>query len=232
MEKKNGTVIFVGVVCVATLIISIVGATFAYFAAGADNAGTVNGTAAKAGLKLTVTQVSDGEGPMVPLLNGAVQPAITGTTEGTCIDANGNTSCKVYEIVIENTGTSGATLVSDITFSSAGFDNLYFEQINGSKSGEKYTFTKKNPAGTQQLIASGTGYDLVLGTASDDDSNANTVLLGADGTSTDSQTYYLVVWISETSSNQNETDVGSFSGTITFSSASGEGVTSTFEAVA
>ena len=42
MENKNGNGIFLGVVSVATLVVAIIGATFAYFSASITGDNTVN----------------------------------------------------------------------------------------------------------------------------------------------------------------------------------------------
>jgi len=53
---------------------------------------------------------------------------------------------------------------------------------------------------------------------------------GSEWTGADSSVYYIVVYINETNSSQNDTDKGQFTGTVAFDSAAGTGVTSTFQA--
>ena len=43
-----------------------------------------------------------------------------------------------------------------------------------------------------------------------------------------SQEYFVAIWIEETGAEQNETDTGSFTGTVSFNTAGGDGVTATF----
>ena len=52
MENNNGKGIFYGVIGVATLVVAIIGATFAYFTATATNDNTIAGNAATVGLNL------------------------------------------------------------------------------------------------------------------------------------------------------------------------------------
>lgn len=92
MENNNGKGIFYGVIGVATLIVAIIGATFAYFTATTQSGQYVTGTAATASLAVSVqrmTGYSLGEGAesataakftMVPQLDKGLSQAIVGTT--------------------------------------------------------------------------------------------------------------------------------------------------------
>ena len=55
-EKNNGSGIFYGVIGVATLIVALIGATFAYFTATQDNNTAITGNAASVnfGLKVVI----------------------------------------------------------------------------------------------------------------------------------------------------------------------------------
>ena len=111
MENNNGKGIFYGVIGVATLIVAIIGATFAYFTATTASGQYLTGTAATASLEVKVqrlTGYSAGEGAesaaaakyvMVPQLDKGLSQAVRGTqtTENTpCIDANGSLVCSIY----------------------------------------------------------------------------------------------------------------------------------------
>ena len=105
MENKNGQGIFYGVIGVATLVVAIIGATFAYFsAAGNTDSTTITGTTGSGGgLSLTVTDLTTtATGALVPQKGTALQSALTGTGGKSCVDGNGNTVCKVYSIVVGN----------------------------------------------------------------------------------------------------------------------------------
>ena len=91
-ENRKGTGVFYAVVGVATLVVAIIGATFAYFSASATNDTDVTGTTAKgASLAIAITRESatGTEKNMIPMLSS-------------CIDANGNTVCQVYKITVTN----------------------------------------------------------------------------------------------------------------------------------
>ena len=101
LGKKESKIMFFSLLGVLTLITAIAGATYAYFSATATNNNIIKGESAydADALSLEVNQVSAGEGKLVPQLNSAIQKAVEGASgKGSCIDANGNTICKVYTI--------------------------------------------------------------------------------------------------------------------------------------
>ena len=131
MENNNGKGIFYGVIGVATLIVAIIGATFAYFTATTASGQYLTGTAATASLEVKVqrlTGYSAGEGAesaaaakyvMVPQLDKGLSQAVRGTqtTENTpCIDANGSLVCSIYKILVHNTGSAAIDVSGSIAF--------------------------------------------------------------------------------------------------------------------
>lgn len=106
-EKNNGKGIFYGVIGVATLIVAIIGATFAYFTASASNDNTIQGNAAQISFKLSVakeTTVDESKGGLIPMTDSMVKAAVTATTP--CVDDLGNAVCQIYSVTVENTGTA------------------------------------------------------------------------------------------------------------------------------
>ena len=198
--ENNGKGIFYGVIGVATLIVAIIGATFAYFTATASNSTTIQGNAASVGLTLAVEKVSTGAKGLVPQLNTTLTNAMKGTSGQTCVDANGNTVCQVYKITVENTGTAETKLSGTLTLSKGTVTNLKWATVTGWSS---------NP------VASAEVQNNVL---------VDSVTISGSGT----QEYYVVIWIQETGAEQS--DSGNFTGTVAFSAADGSGVTSTFTA--
>lgn len=204
-NMKNG--IFFGIIGVATLVVAVIGATYAYFTATNTNSGTIAGTAANAGIDLSVTLTSTAAtGVMVPQKGSAISNAITGTGNSSCVDGNGNTVCKVYTITVKNTGTSTALLTGTINLTSSG--------TGSTMTNLKWAVNQTGAAGTNFTSATKNAYTVT--------SLASNVSLAKNAT----KTYYLVVWIEETGASQNNTDKGSFTGSITFNSGTA-GVTST-----
>lgn len=204
--ENNGKGIFYGVIGVATLIVAIIGATFAYFTASATNDTIIQGNAAKVGLNLSVEKVSDGDKGLVPQLETALTSAMKGVDktansgDDSCVDANGNTVCQVYKITVGNTGTAEAKLNGTLTLDGEGLTNLKWAIVS-----DWTTNPTAGGAKTDNALASGV------------------TISGSE-----SQEYYVVIWINETT--QAQGDTGNFTGTVAFNAADGQGVTSTFTA--
>ena len=203
--ENNGKGIFYGVIGVATLVVAIIGATFAYFTATASNSTTIAGNAASVGLKLDVVHVSTAANKgLVPQKEAALPAAMKGVNstagaDDACVDANGNTVCQVYKITVQNTGTAESKLNGTLDLTKGSITNLKWAIVNNFASDP----TTQTPSGNS------------LGAS---------VTLGASA----SQEYYVVIWIDETGAPQE--DSGSFTGTVSFNAADGSGVTSTFTA--
>ena len=139
MENNNGKGIFYGVIGVATLIVAIIGATFAYFTATTQSGQYVTGSAATASLEVKVqrlTTYSEGEGAesaaaakyiMVPQLDKGLSQAVRGinvTGNKPCIDANGSLVCSIYKVLVHNTGSAAIDVSGSIAFYNSKKDEL------------------------------------------------------------------------------------------------------------
>ena len=107
-KNNNGRGIFYGVIGVATLVVAIIGATFAYFTAS-QSAGNnvITGNMATITFNLTVTKVThvdETKGGMIPMSNHMVNSAVSASTP--CVDDNGNAVCQIYRVDVENTGSA------------------------------------------------------------------------------------------------------------------------------
>jgi hypothetical protein len=206
--ENNGRGIFYGVIGVATLIVAIIGATFAYFSASATNDSDVTGTTASgASLAIAISKVSatDTEKNMIPMYAKDLQKGVTGVEEkgGSCKDANGNTVCEVFKITV----------------------------TNGSKD------IGINVKGTMTLASTAKNMKWqVLTDATSVNSSASTVAQGTEGTIIDNQAltasgthdFYLVVWLEDTDEAQDADDAGkTFTGTVTFNGVNADGSSST-----
>ena len=201
--ENDGKGIFYGVIGVATLIVAIIGATFAYFTATATNNETIKGNAATVSLGLSVEKVSHGEKGLVPQLETALSSAMkgvdgAGTGEDSCVDANGNTVCQVYKITVTNSGTGDAKLNGTLALEKGKITNLKWATVTGW--------------GTDPVAQGAKG---------DNNIDTNVTVTGGGN-----KEYYVVIWIEELTTPQNDT--GNFTGIVTFNAADGQGVTSTF----
>lgn len=225
-QDSDSKKIFTMLVLIFTLMICTTGATYAYFAISATN-NTMTGTAASASLTLTVTQAtlkSSNTNVMVPQLESSLGTAMNSTNK--CVDGNGNIVCKAYTITITNASTAAVTVKGTIQFSGNGsMPNLKWRKA-----------TAATTLGTTDVsVAVGTNtttaYDIPAGTAcsvnstTKKDVGCTSIPLKKTGVSGNSATYYIVVWINETGSQQ--TDTGTWRGTIRFEGTDGTGITST-----
>ena len=115
-EKHNGRGIFYGVIGVATLVVAIIGATFAYFTATGGNNDVIKGNMATIAFGVEVQKIStidNSAGGLIPMTNGMVEPAVQYTAGGlnaggdkvACADGNGNAVCQIYRIKLTNSGS-------------------------------------------------------------------------------------------------------------------------------
>lgn len=205
-ENRKGTGVFYAVVGVATLVVAIIGATFAYFSASATNDTDVKGsTASGASLAIAVTKVSDEANAknMIPMLSTDLQKGVTGTSSKSCIDANGNTVCQVYKVTV----TNGS---ADIGINVKGTMNL----TSNAKNMKWQVLTDATTVDTKATaVAQGTEGVIVANQA-----------LTASGT----HDFYLVIWLDETNKPQDTDDAGkTFNGTIIFNGVNSDGSAST-----
>ena len=216
MEENNrkGPGIFYAVVGVATLVVAIIGATFAYFSATATNKDTiVGGTATGNNIALAVTPIAPVKEPktrtenMIPMLEDDLQTGLTGTGGKSCIDSNGNTVCQVYKVTVTNNGATAVKL--DATL------NLTTAKGSGEGTGANMKW---------QLIQNATTEGTV-GTMK----SQGTAELFADNLSlaaTTSQDFYIVVWLLETEGPQDSSDAGiNYTGTVTVNAVGADGTT-------
>lgn len=139
-NKNNGRGIFYGVIGVATLVVAIIGATFAYFTASATAVNNITGNMATISMDLSITKLVDpGEtSGMIPMSNNMIETAVSGkqgsTTKAnkTCVDDNGNAVCQIYKVTITN--NSSATMFTD----------GYVALAGGSGTPKDYTAKKDN----------------------------------------------------------------------------------------
>lgn len=315
-NNTNTTNVVYAIVGIMTLMITISGATFAYFMATAGNNATITGNMATVTFNMNVskkTTAGDDSG-LIPMTNSMVEKAVSNaSSNGICIDDNGNAVCQVYKISVVNSGTSslfvdgfvtltgGSGTSKDVTTATTTmrWAQVFCKETNNvlssctteasaNKNGTATTRTATaitwNALGSNQtstfdtneikesgvtgvytinannynLIntnyiriskytkpASGRSYTnnditsaLVFNqylTANDNNANNNDG--DSSNTYTDSQVYYIVIWLSETGTNQTigsgeenvpTSGINFFQGNVTFISAQGHEITATF----
>ena len=166
MENKKGSEVFLGVIGVATLIVAIIGATFAYFSADARSG---NEAVNVASTSLTIAYDDDGTGlrtDMIPTVSTyalyagtnaawiSKQTIQSGTNtyqgKGECIDDNGNAICSTYTFTIANPNLTTTLDVTGQVFTTYNdFENLKFaiydEANNQVQTPKAFDKTKNTP---------------------------------------------------------------------------------------
>ena len=241
MEENNrkGPGIFYAVVGVATLVVAIIGATFAYFSASATNNTDMTGTTAEAGgVELAITPVTTTGTNMIPLnlmdntkttdpATGAADQFADalGTTKGeSCKDSNGNNVCQVYSIKVTNKSTTSAVQVRGTLNLTSDATNMKWQLLSDGTATARADFATVVAAGATGAVTVGGNTGATGATAASQN-------LAAKGTAT----YYVLVWLEETGAAQETADASkSFTGTVTFNAvdASGKesGLTASFTA--
>ncbi len=224
------------VILIATLMITTTGATYAYFAISATATNNITGTAATANLafqlsnsatttsgtpSLTAPSSTYASKPMVPQYaynnsTNVLAKALTGTSNNKCVDANGNVICRVYTFTIRNNSTATAVVNGKIKFTNP-TTNLKWALMSN--------------ATTVPTITSATDSDIKAASTSETTFVSNLSLTPSGGVTSTSpasgsyKQYWIIFWINETGSSQ--TDSGTWSATISFTSSNGSGITST-----
>ena len=234
-NNRKGPGVFYAVVGVATLVVAIIGATFAYFSASANNDTAITGTTASAGgVDLVVTPVTDTGASMIPLnLMDDANPenAATGDADqfakaitNKCVDANGNNVCQVYSIKVTNKSTTSKIQVRGTLNLEATATNMKWQLLTDDVTTTRATFATVVNKGVVGNITVG-------GNSGGTGTDAYSKDLEANG----EVTYYVLVWLEETGSAQENDDAAkTFTGHVAFSAvdASGNntGLTASFSA--
>ena len=166
MENRRGNEIFLGVVGVATLLVAIIGATFAYFSASAQsNNEAINTSSAELnwGFADDATKLSTNLIPAtenIALYAGANEDWIAGNTitykdaqgkthttqgKGLSKDENNNEVCGIYTFTIGNPNFSTAMgIQASLTSTINEFSNIWFQLYD--ENNQKVGAAKQFPA--------------------------------------------------------------------------------------
>lgn len=209
-ENRKGPGIFYAVVGVATLVVAIIGATFAYFSATVDpNTNTVAGTTlASSNVALSVTPVypeasekQGKSGRMVPLDDGDLPKALTNK----CLDKEGYVACQVYKVTLTNSGADAVYANATLTLSVGTISSMKWQRMTDQNT---TTGNAVTDVGTATLIST----------------NPTEELAATNGT----KDLYFVVWLSNQSTDQSTTDAGqTFTGTVAANITNATGTAST-----
>ena len=207
-ENNGGKGLFYGVIGVATLIVAIIGATFAWFTAtaGSDRTTTVTSgnlvIAYTDSTNLVATNLKPATVEQVQAAYANSKCAHTGDAEAI---QNNESVCSVYQFTVNNTGSLYAELtakLSDFAITTAE-DRSVNTGVTGNTGETAVTTSEEVTAGkfkyavvdTAPGTAAGTFTGAALARASDITLTSNRL---APGNST---TKYIVVWLDSTANN-------------------------------
>lgn len=246
MENSKGRGIFLGVVSVATLIVAIIGATFAWFSASVGSGeNDVNLTAYQFDAKLTVERVfptdenaskkiipfvpdkvlREGQGDATNNMNYALNEATD-----KCVDSSGYLVCSLYKITVTNNGSDAIELDGTVTtMETTPTETGTTMTANGDLKAQiisyaegKYTYTHDlSKALALPNTVSGSG-KLIMDPA--------TLTVGATPGANTAELYVLV-WLNDSAENQSTMMGASYKGQFIFSAVgmgTGNQLTGTF----
>ena len=112
-KKRNALIIMI-----LTLIVSVVGATYAFFSISPTANNAITGKAATVNLSLDIHRIAPNQEDwtnsnkvIIPQLSSNINTAMN-----SCIDENGDVVCQVYQIKVTNQGTAQVVVDGDIIF--------------------------------------------------------------------------------------------------------------------
>lgn len=220
-ENRKGPGVFYAVVGVATLVVAIIGATFAYFSASAtatgdEITGGTNDDLASA-LSVTVdrvvyTDTTAASLDLVPaVMDDTTAAGVSGALAAKCENA-GYTGCHVYKITATSSQTvANASVLLDLSTDAAVKTNWKYLVYTGTED----SATAISTAATS-LATNAVGVDL--------HNNASM-------TAATPVVYYLMVYLANTETSQNDasSEIGTYTGAVTMNAAGGQ-VKATFTA--
>ena len=227
MENRNGQGIFYGVIGVATLVVAIIGATFAYFNATATTnyvnniAGNTLDISSNA-LSISVTKLTftGANAPvgLVPatIANTSGTPTLAGINQAlnAKCEKGGYTGCHVYKIQASSTTNIAEAEINLKTLTTTNTKN---------KSDWKYVIYKGTDSAASSIVTTGS-----MDLASAYNMHATDKTLSSTPV-----IYYLMIYVAEDSGVQNDSGAndatGSYTGTVELTAAGGH-VTANFTA--
>lgn len=195
-------------IVLAIIVVVTTGATYAYFYATTTNTNAITGEEYGFNVNLALTEIYKADN-LVPLEDGLVDDAIL-KTSNKCIDSKGYEVCTLYKVTLTNSGNTqvlnGYISTSSTTYTT---DNLKYQIFDTSYN-----------AITDVMTVSRTLNEKIY--------FKNKANLITTTVNTDNVDYYLVLWLTETNSSQEDDYDKDFSGIIGFESSIGEFIEASF----
>lgn len=200
----------IGTICLALGIIVIVttSTSFAYFAASVENDEDILGSTKEISVNLELEEIYKSE-QLIPLEDSKITTAISHN----CVDSKGYQVCSLYKITLTN---AGEPLVLNGYITSSETTNYTTDHLKG----QLFSTDLTTSISTVTTLTNTTGKQYFK----IDETNLYSIEIQ------NTSTMYLVIWLTETGTYQNEDYDKDYVGRIAFESIGGGEVTSTFTA--
>ena len=247
MENRRGSGIFLGVVGVATLVVAIIGATFAYFSASVVGETPVEVESYEFDADIIVEEVTktktDAAKRLIPLETSKLSDALTAE----CVDKNGYQACALYKVTITNNGDADITLTGSIRTllnsndaKDSHFTDLVYQPLTQTETSYTVNGAAINLGGTLVTLESAIDTKPTVSIPTVTLKKAGSTITGEDETvvRTDQTVFYAVVYLEdklvgeegqETTTDQSAQMGVSYQGQFVYVSGDGNGkITATF----
>ena len=231
--KKKNLYLFVG--CIV-LIILIIDATFAYFAASASDDSAVYGNTEAVSFSLFVDRVTtvDMTLGLIPMLDDMAPYA----ADNGCLDDNNKPVCQIYKITVRANSSTVMFLDGYITMEPKEDVDVSFTRVELVDDGneEESTLKFKTPEDFDVSLMVKNGVKNSSGELFDSDHDVNCLIvlddkIGGDTEDDVTNVYYVMVWLHDTGINQDSIQglELAYRGTVTFVTADGNEISATFD---
>ena len=214
MRKKNSNLIL-SLLFVLMIVFVSVGSTYSFLRIYTNNTTVVNGQSYDFNVALNIDVINSGD--LIPTADNLISQSLN--SQNVCLDRRGYGLCSLYRMTITNSG-SAQTLngyIKTLAATTYTTDNLKYQLYTFNNS----TYTAISDASTLSHTSNSINYFKL---------NSNNISFSIADGSTTSQSiqYYLVIWLSDTGSNQPSDISKQFVGDLIFTSKSGGSLTSQF----
>lgn len=212
MNKSK--IIYTILIC-TTIVIIVIGSTYAYIASSATtDKNSINTSSASLSLNLAVApkypDPNNGVKTLIPMKDELSEKAYTGYNNTPCIDKNNAAVCYIYEIKIYDYNSNLDYVTGMINLEMGNIVNLSYRLFDeNGKALEIDKDESNNSIYYKKVIPT---EDMPLGTSFSVKDKEELKL-------------YLMIWLSDNGVSQNATDIGTFLGNVTFFAGSGGKIT-------
>ncbi len=207
MNKKK--MIYTILICINIVILSI-GSTYAYISASVSSKkDDIQTSSGNFSINLDITPIAPlNNNTMIPMKDDLSEKAYYGYNNNSCIDKNGATVCYLYEIRVYDYNKNQEFVSASLNIETSNITNLSFRIFD--EEGNNIIITKDEENPYIKKIES--GIDTEIGS-------------GFDVKNKEELRLKLMIWLTDTGISQNDTDIGTFSGSVTVYAGQGGKVT-------